>query len=127
MRITINKAFNQETNSFEPDLSSIDLSKWEVRGFQLNQDGETYTVNLEWISAIPYSISQLQGKLQLINMGLFDQVHTLVNEGGLQTQIYWNTATNWERDSPILNRLAPEIGMSQEDLDNFFIEASKLR
>ena len=121
------KIYNSETNSFEPDLSSIDLSKWEVRGFQLNADGETYTVDLLWISPVPYTISQLQGKLQLAIMGKLEQIEAMVDEAGIPTKIYWNTANNWERDSHILNRLAPEIGMSQEDLDNFFIEASKLR
>jgi|AntRauMFilla1563_2_1112583.scaffolds.fasta_scaffold18124_2 hypothetical protein len=33
----------------DADLSSIDLEKWEVKGYVLNADNETYTVNVERI------------------------------------------------------------------------------
>ena len=120
------KIFNPETNSFEPDLSSIDLSKWSIKIYQLNADGETYTVDVEWIAEIPYKISQLQGKLLLAQMGLIDQIEAMINQAGRPEQIYWEYATEWERTSPILNRLAPTIGMDQDGLDQFFINASKI-
>ena len=122
----LNKIFNPETNSFEPDLSSIDLSKWSINGYQLNPDNETYTVDVEWIAEVPYTISQLQGKLLLAQMGLIDQIEAMINQAGRPEQIYWEYATEWERTSPILNRLAPTIGMDQDGLDQFFINASKI-
>jgi len=120
------KIYNQETNTFEPDLSEIDLTKWEVKGYQLNADGETYTVDGVWIAEFPYKISQLQGKLLLAQMGLIDQIEAMINQAGRPEQIYWEYATEWERTSPILNRLAPTIGMDQDGLDQFFINASKI-
>jgi hypothetical protein len=33
----------------KPDLSAIDLEKWKVKGYTLNSDGETYTVDVERI------------------------------------------------------------------------------
>jgi len=122
----ISKIFNQETNTFEPDLSEIDLLKWEVKGYQLNSDGETYRVDVVWIAEIPYKISQLQGKLLLAQMGLIDQIEEMINQAGRPEQIYWEYATEWERTSPILNRLAPTIGMDQDGLDQFFINALKI-
>jgi len=75
---------------------------------------------------VPVKISQLQGKLLLVQMGLIDQIEEMINQSGRPEQIYWTSATEWERTSSILNRLAPTIGMTQEDLDQFFISASKL-
>jgi hypothetical protein len=94
----------------------------------LNPDGETYTLTgVTEINGVPLVISTLQGKLLLVQMGLLDMLEDMINQAGQPEKIYWEYATTWERASPILNRLAPMIGMSQEDLDQFFINASKLR
>jgi hypothetical protein len=77
---------------------------------------------------VPKLISQLQGKLQLDLMELYLTVEAMIAQSGSQAKIYWNTAANWERDSPILNNLAPIIWPedTNEKLDQFFIQASKL-
>jgi hypothetical protein len=77
---------------------------------------------------VPKLISQLQGKLQLDLMELYLTVEAMIAQSGSQAKIYWNTAANWERDSPILNNLAPIIWPEDTDekLDQFFIDASKL-
>jgi hypothetical protein len=77
---------------------------------------------------VPKLISQLQGKLQLDLMELYLTVEAMIAQSGSQAKIYWNTAANWERDSPILNNLAPIIWPEDTDekLDQFFIQASKL-
>ena len=77
---------------------------------------------------VPKSITQLQGKLQLDIMGLYLTVEEMINQSGSQAKIYWNTAANWDRDSPILNRLAPMIWPedTQDNLDEFFKQAIKL-
>jgi len=77
---------------------------------------------------VPKSITQLQGKLQLDIMGLYLQVEAMIEQSGSQAKIYWNTAANWERDSPILNNLAPLLWPvdTQDNLDEFFKEAIKL-
>jgi hypothetical protein len=77
---------------------------------------------------VPKLISQLQGKLQLDLMELYLTVEQMIAQSGSQAKIYWNTAANWDRDSPILNNLAPIIWPEDTDekLDQFFIDASKL-
>jgi hypothetical protein len=96
----------------------------------LNPDGETYTVEglTQWGNC-PYIISQLQGMLLLNIVGLIEQVEEMIEQAGIPAKIYWKTAQNWERTSPILNALAPLIWPenTQENLDQFFIEASKLK
>jgi hypothetical protein len=112
-------------NQFVPDLpqGSIYVSCY------LNPDGETYTVEglTMWGNA-PYTISQLQGMLQLDRLGLLEQVEAMIEQSGTPGKIYWKTAQNWEKTSPILNRLAPMIWPenTEENLDKFFIDAKKL-
>lgn len=76
---------------------------------------------------VPRSITQLQGKLQLEKIGLYATVEAIVNEAGPPTKIYWETASTWRRTSPILNELAKQLQMSEEGLDQFFIEAAKIK
>lgn len=122
------KIFNSETNSFEPDLSQIDLSKWQVQGFQLNADGETYTINLEWKADYPRVISPAQGRAMLDKLGKLDLIESTIPQLPKKAKIFWEYATEWERTSPILNRLAPMIWPENTDdnLDRFFIEAKKM-
>lgn len=106
------------------------LADWEE---QINQDCTTLGIpdTVDPIPdpvIVPFSITQLQGKLQLDLMGLYEQVEIMIEQSGTQAKIYWNTAANWERTSPILNRLAPLIWPedTQDKLDEFFKEAVKL-
>ena len=77
-------------------------------------------------SKVPFSISRLQGRLQLHKLGMLEAVQAIVNQSPIEVQLYWNEAATWERQSPILNQMAPAIGMSQQQLDQFFIDAEKL-
>lgn len=66
-------------------------------------------------------------KLKLSTMGLYDTVEGIVKQAGLPTKIYWQTASTWRRTSPIIADLAGQLGMSEEELDDFFIQAAKIR
>jgi hypothetical protein len=104
----------------EGNRNPIDGWEWynkEPLAHEITQEGK-----------VPYSITQLQAKLQLHALGLYDQVESIVNQAGPPTKIYWLTAANWERNSPIINSLASAIfpENTQETLDQFFIDASKL-
>jgi hypothetical protein len=60
-------------------------------------------------------------------LGIKDGVLNLVSTSdNLEVQSYFEYAATWERASPIINSLAPALGMSQLDLDNFFSEAEKI-
>jgi hypothetical protein len=77
---------------------------------------------------VPQTITNGQGKLQLLALGIFNQVEAMIMQAGDAERIYWNDWDTWRRDSPIINRLAPMIWETDTDLqlDNFFIEASKI-
>ena len=123
----LQKHLNQETKSFEPDFSSINLQKWKVKGYVLNKDNESYTVELEWISPIPHSITPAQGRMQLLEMGFLSQVRSEIsNSTDEALTIFWEYSLNWNRDNIHIETMATILGMAEEQIDTFFIEANKI-
>lgn len=76
-------------------------------------------------SQVPQSITPLQAKLQLLKLGLLDEVEVLVT-GNRIAQLYWEYASVVERDNEVLLLMANSIGLTSEQVDEMFIEASKL-
>ena len=76
-------------------------------------------------SQVPQSITPLQTKLQLLKLGLLDEVEALVT-GDRTAQLYWEYASVIERDNAVLLLMANSIGLTSEQVDEMFIEASKL-
>lgn len=76
-------------------------------------------------SQVPQSITPLQAKLQLLKLGLLDEVETLVT-GDRTSQLYWEYASVVERDNEILLMMAEQLGLTSEQVDEMFIAASKL-
>ena len=76
-------------------------------------------------SQVPQSITPLQAKLHLLKLGLLDEVEVLVT-GDRTSQLYWEYASVVERDNSVLLLMANSIGLTSEQVDEMFIEASKL-
>ena len=114
------------TPLFEPDYSSLDLEKWQVLSAIINEDQESYTVEVKWIYPIPYSITAVQGRVQLIRMGLFEQILEMINSSSLTVQTYWEYAVEWNYDSQLLREVVAQLGWTEQQIDDFFIEASKI-
>lgn len=71
------------------------------------------------------SISRLQAKLYLLDNGYYEQVMALVEEN-VRLKIYWTDAVNFNKDDEILRGVQAAIGLTDEQLDTMFLEASKL-
>ena len=74
---------------------------------------------------VPQEITPLQSKLQLLEIGLLDEVEALVT-ADRKVQLYWEYASVIERDNEILLMMATSLGMTEEQLDDLFIKGSKL-
>jgi hypothetical protein len=121
------KYLNIENNSFEPDFSSIDLTKWSVKGYAMNEDNESYTVELEWISQIPFSITPAQGRMKLLEMGLLSTVKASIEYSNNESLlIFWEYALSWDRDNIHIAAMAGMLEMSEDQTDDFFIQAKKI-
>jgi hypothetical protein len=123
----LQKIFNSENKSFEPDLSSINLEKWSVKGYVLNEDNESYTIDLEWISQIPFSITPAQGRMMLLQMGLLSTVKASIEYSNNEAlTIFWEYALSWDRDNIHIAAMASMLEMSEDQTDDFFIDAKKI-
>lgn len=75
---------------------------------------------------VPFSITPRQARLLLLQQNLLADVETLIAQQDEATKITWQYALEFRRDDPLLNQLAQNLNLTQEQLDQFFIEASAL-
>jgi hypothetical protein len=71
-------------------------------------------------------ITRLQGMLMLQQIGKYDEVDAIMQQAPRPTQIAFYNANYWERDSQMINEAGQIIGMSETELDQFFVAASQI-
>lgn len=80
---------------------------------------------------MPKCVSQRQLRTQLVLNGFdLNSVQLAINElsepNKSIAQIAWDYAITFERDSPLLMCLATNLGLTQNEVDTIFLNASKL-
>lgn len=79
---------------------------------------------------VPFKISKLQAELFLYYTGMLDTVQDAIAAkkaaGDVGYDIYWRSASHFERNHLALAAIAFELGWSDQMLDTLFIEASKI-
>lgn len=70
-------------------------------------------------------ITPRQARLALLGVGLLDEVETLL-AGNKAMQIWWEYSLDIQRSHEMIIAMGTQLGMSESDMDNFFIEANKL-
>lgn len=91
----------------------------------LKERGFTADEVLEAVS-VPETVSPLQARLVLIKKGLFESVSQLISQATDEVKVTWEFADRIHRNNPILKLLATQMGLSDAQLDELFIEADKL-
>jgi len=103
-------------------------------------DGEISRQVQEWLdqdnSIGPYvappappveQVTAYQAKIQLSRSGLYDSVVTTVNTSdNPELKIAWEVATTFERNSPFILALQPELGLTDAQVDDLFQQASQI-
>lgn len=105
--------FNVEKNSFE----YVEIIK------PIEEEKEEEVLVDE--NVVPTKITRLQAKLQLLAIGLLDEVEESTKQDR-RAELYWNDATEFCRTDGILIDIATTIGLNDEQLDDLFLQASKL-
>lgn len=80
---------------------------------------------------IPRSVSMRQGRRALLAKALLDKVPTLIagiaDEASRRAaEIDWEFAATIDRDSALVQSLAPGLGLDEAGLDDLFLTASKV-
>lgn len=99
---------------------------WAYDGGEFSPPAET-----EPEPYVPQQVTRAQGKAALIQAGLWDAVESYVDSITDPTEkalalVALNDTTHWNRTSPFLNSAAAALGLSDEDLDNLFIQAAEI-
>lgn len=75
---------------------------------------------------VPASVSPRQVRLLLLQQGLLSSVEAMIAARDAATRITWEYALEFRRDDPLLASLASDLGLTSEQVDDFFISASQL-
>lgn len=73
----------------------------------------------------PVQVTAYQAKIQLSRSGLYDTVVNTINTSdNPELKIAWEVATTFERNSPFILALQPELGLTDAQVDDLFQKAS---
>jgi hypothetical protein len=131
-KIKIGKRLNsigEEKPIYGPDLSPIPEKIRDYASTYINEDQESYTVQINYpdsIDGVPMRIDADQGEILLKRMNMLDLLNQELEQSDIEIQIRWKRSQTWLRYNPFIMEFAAKLGMSDEDLDNFFIEAKKI-
>ncbi len=75
---------------------------------------------------VPYSITPRQVRLLLLQQNLLDTVETMIQSQPREIQIAWEYALEFLRDDPLLNTLAQNLNLTEQQIDEFFTQAANL-
>lgn len=69
-------------------------------------------------------VSPAQIREALLDSNLLDAVEAAVSAGSRKLQIWWEFATQFERNHPLVISMATTLGVSEEQLDQLFALAA---
>lgn len=111
----------------------LELLSGQSSGLLISSDesGMPILLNIEPLENSPSQVTRAQGKAALIRSGLWQGVLSYVASIEDETEkavaeIALNDTTHWQRTSPFLNEAAMAIGLTDEQLDDLFLQASKI-
>lgn len=75
---------------------------------------------------VPGSITPRQCRLLLLQQGLLADVEAMIAQSTEDVRITWEYALEFRRDDPLLNQLAANLGLTDAQIDQFFLAAAQL-
>lgn len=77
----------------------------------------------------PTVVSAYQARVALYHAGLLDAVEAMVSDPNtaMEVKLAWEYATEFHRDNPFILALAPQLGLTEEQLDALFEAAAQVQ
>lgn len=113
--IEITKLKSNQPNSYS--VWNEDTNSW-IEDVELKKEYEQQRL-------IPKNITLRQAKLQLLADGFLDDVEALITVDR-RSQIEWEYANEVYRQSPLIEGIKGALGLTDKQIDDMFITASKL-
>jgi hypothetical protein len=83
-----------------------------------------------YVNPVPQSVTRLQARLALINASKWDLIKPIILEMSDPEKsialAWFEDSIYWRRNDPYVTSISALIGLSSNDVDNLFIEASSL-
>lgn len=109
-----------------PEGKMLDGWTYEIEGYVAIAS----PIFVDEVVIIPESVSRAQGKAALLAAGMLSSaegfIDSLEGDEKILALIAFNETNEWRRDSPFLNQVATALGITQEQMDELFLEASKI-
>lgn len=109
-----------------PDLTGSQVAKWNGVDWEVLPEYPQTVV----VTQVPPAVTMRQARLALLSVGLLDDVDTAINSlpspQKEAARIEWEYSQEVQRHNGFVSVLAPTLGLTEESLDNLFIEAAKL-
>lgn len=108
-----------------PDESDTQVEG--VLGVYVQQDWETMRDDeMRARNPVPQQVTMRQARLALLNVGLLDDVETVIANAGREAQLEWEYAAAVERSNPAVAIVQQQQGLTDAQIDDLFREAAKL-
>jgi hypothetical protein len=79
---------------------------------------------LAFLNPPPASVSRMQAMVALNNAGLLTQVESFIAAQDAMTQLVWNNAQSFSRNSELLARAAAALDLTSAEVDQLFASAA---
>ena len=118
--MTLNLVDTEDLHTFvKPDGTEVPLEQY-CKTLEIGAYKEP-----EPIIIIPQVITMRQARLQLLEVGLLDDVEAFVALDR-KSQIEWEYASEVYMQSPLIKAAKGALNLTDAQIDNMFVEASKL-
>ena len=93
-------------------------------------DGQEFSLPPPPTPSVPTEVTMRQARLALLENGLLANVQPAINSlpepDKTKAQIEWDYSNALQRSNPFVDVLGAALGLSSQDLDDLFIQASAL-
>ena len=118
--ITLNLVDTEDLHTFvKPDGTEVPLEEY-CKTLEI-----TDYIEPEPIIIVPQVITMRQARLQLLEVGLLDNVEAIVALDR-KSQIEWEYASEVYKQSPLIESVKGALNLTDKQIDEMFVEASKL-
>ena len=73
-----------------------------------------------------FAVSMFQARAALMNAGFYDTVDAAMQQAGGVNIVAWEYATEVRRDSPLVQAMSQQLGLTEEQVDNLFRQAADI-
>ena len=77
-------------------------------------------------TAVPALVSRFQARAALYSAGYYDQINEIMATAPMIHQIAWNDASEFHRDSALVQSMSAALGLTSAQVDDLFRAASKI-